>query len=324
MARVTIQGRVPEKAARYKVKAAIGIDGTSGEGKTGLALVLAHALAGNEWDKIMVTDTENQSSLLYVGKKLHTGNVVEPFQVMHLTKADGYSPFNYEYCREQAVQAGCKVNIMDSYTHAWFRQGGILDEVNRLQNAANSKYNKYTAWGDKDVADAKNLLFELVRDNRIHVISTIRVKESYVMVTNDAGAIVKVQSVGEQQMQSDGLQYEFDLLLRMIRPGADDGTPPRVLCTKSRYDLFVKDTEYDITPELVNALAAYLENGADPAVLEERLRDELIQGLNARITANGQLFALFRNNYKDRRLSEMSLAELRKLNSECLEIESTR
>ena len=41
-----------EEAERVQLKASIMIEGLSGEGKTGLALMLAYYLADEKWDKV--------------------------------------------------------------------------------------------------------------------------------------------------------------------------------------------------------------------------------------------------------------------------------
>lgn len=322
MSRATITGITEQKAKRFKLKASIGIDGLSGDGKSGLALMLGIMLAGGNPEKIYYTDTENMSALLYVGKTLSNGIVVPNESFLHapLTKETGYSPFNYEYHRERAKKLGCEVHIMDSFTHAWLRQGGVLDEVNKEANK-NIKVNKFNAWALPDIMDAKNLIFELIRDDKIHVISTIRVKEAYAQIQNEQGK-TEIKSLGEKQMQSDGLTYEFDLVLSMIHPGMSNGRPPRVRVEKSRYDIFIKDTQVDITPEVMQALVDYLEDGADPSIIKDRMRTEMVTGLRERITNNQTLYSYFKNTYgKETKLSDLTLDQLRRLNAECIELE---
>ena len=47
-------------ATRQQAKASILIEGLSGRGKSGLALLLGHALAGNDWSKVYAGDGENR------------------------------------------------------------------------------------------------------------------------------------------------------------------------------------------------------------------------------------------------------------------------
>jgi len=319
MARVTIQGKLAKIAERTKVKAAIGIDGPSGDGKSGLALILARGLISSENEKKIYTiDTENKSLLLYVQKLMSDGKKMESFWHAELTKNDGYSPFNYEYLREDAKSKNCEVIIQDSYTHCWLRKGGVLDMVNTLQT--DPKFNKYTAWGHPDVAEAKNLIFELIRDDELHVISTIRVKEAFAMQTGDNGK-AQVVSLGEQEMQIDGLKYEFDLLLSMLEPGNEKGKPPRVLVEKSRYELFQKGEIYDITPELINKLKEYLETGISIEELNEKTRIELAQYISEKANNDKSLKTIFINDYPGKKAIDLTLEQLREINAKFISVE---
>ena len=316
--RVTVSTADVTLATREKVKAAIGLDGLSGDGKSGLMLEIQHVLEPN-WSKIHNTDTENRSLSLYVGMTLQSGDVVGQFQHAKMDKTTGYSPFNYEFFRDDAKKKGCTVCGMDSYTHMWYREGGVLATVNSL-NAKNSKVNKYTAWGEPDVVDGKNLIFDLIRDKDVHVVSTIRIKDDYLIEQGERGMTIK--NVGMKQMQSDGLQYEFDLLLRMIRPAdAERDVPARCEVLKSRYEIFHKGEEYDITPELLKNLKEYLEEGTSRAELDEKLRVELAVGLRERILKNNTVKQIIKMKYPGK-LAEKSLKELRTINSEVMELEN--
>ena len=325
MSRVTVK-QGAKKATRTKVKAAIGIDGLSGTGKTGLALLLAKYLADKQWDKIYDIDTENNSFSLYVGEKLNDGEIVPDDKIWHaqLNKSTGYSPFNYEYYADEAFEKGCLVRIQDSYTHMWQREGGVLDSVNKIQAEGNRKYNdSYRAWGHPDIVDAKNLIFDLIRDNRMHVISTIRIKDKTVMEQGDNGKSI-IKKMGDKQMQSEGLIYEFDLMLRTVRAGNEDGTPPRVVVEKSRYSIFKVGEEYDITVEMIETLKDYLEKGINIDELNEKTRIEMAESLKERALADSDLKVILKNKYPDTKLADMDLETLRKVNSMFIDIEYSR
>lgn len=322
MARVTVKTKA-KQAQRTKVKAAIGIDGLSGNGKTFLALTLAQGLLPKEerddWSKIYLLDTENNSALLSVGETLHTGNKVGNFYHLPLSKEEGFSPFNYDYAQQDAISKGCEVIIQDSYTHAWQRKGGVLDMVTQVSK--NMKGNKnYRAWGDPDVVDAKNLIFDLIRNNKIHVISTVRIKDAYLMQENDQGR-QDLKNVGEKQMQSEGLTYEFDLLMRMVEPGNKHGKPPRVEISKSRYSILEPGEVYDMTPDLIEDIKEYLNEGVDVDELQKKRREELVESIRNRAKADRTLLAIFKKDHPDKKVADLELEDLRKLNSKFIEIE---
>ena len=260
------------KAARQKLKASIMIEGLQGSGKSGLALLIAKALT-DDWDKIYAIDTENRSLDLFQGIKMNTGDSFGEFNKVDLTIEDGYAPSNYLALRDEAVKAGAEVIIMDSISHMWNRKGGLLDLVAEAQ--ANGLDN-YRSWGTEKNRKEKELLNDIVRCKDAHIITTVRIKEKFGMEYDETKGKTTVVSLGEQQIQQDGLKYEPDLVLRMINPGNMDGTNPTVYVIKSRYAILKTGEEYEITKELLTQLRAYLEEGIDPEVIFKEQRDQLI------------------------------------------------
>lgn len=260
------------KAARQKLKASIMIEGLQGSGKSGLALLIAKALT-NDWDKIYAIDTENRSLDLFQGIKMNTGDSFGEFNKVDLTVEDGYAPSNYLALRDEAVKAGAEVIIMDSISHMWNRKGGLLDLVAEAQ--ANGLDN-YRSWGTEKNRKEKELLNDIVRCKDAHIITTVRIKEKFGMEYDETKGKTTVVSLGEQQIQQDGLKYEPDLVLRMINPGNMDGTNPTVYVIKSRYAILKTGEEYEVTKELLTQLRAYLEEGIDPEVIFKEQRDQLI------------------------------------------------
>ncbi|MBP5244521.1 MAG: hypothetical protein J6Z28_07375, partial [Succinivibrio sp.] len=56
-----------QEATREQSKASILIEGLSGKGKSGLALLLGYYLADEDWTKVFDIDTENNSVNLFAG-----------------------------------------------------------------------------------------------------------------------------------------------------------------------------------------------------------------------------------------------------------------
>ena len=73
-----------QKAQRHQVKLRLGLSGASGFGKSYSALLLAYGIT-EDWTKIAVIDTENNSASLYS----HLGD----FNVVSLNQP--YSPERY-------------------------------------------------------------------------------------------------------------------------------------------------------------------------------------------------------------------------------------
>ena len=122
-----------QPAQRKRAKLRLGIAGTSGSGKTYSALAIASGITS--WSKIAVIDTENGSAELYA----HLGQ----YSVLTLTAP--YDPDKYIAAIHLAEQSGFDVIIVDSLSHAWNGEGGILDQQGK---AADSKYkgNSWAAW----------------------------------------------------------------------------------------------------------------------------------------------------------------------------------
>ena len=93
-------------ATRQQAKASILIEGLTGKGKSGLALLLAHALAGKDWQKVFAIDTENKSLDLFEGINFNNGEKCSPFKKIDLLPQHGYQPTNYLACKDSAVASG--------------------------------------------------------------------------------------------------------------------------------------------------------------------------------------------------------------------------
>jgi hypothetical protein len=261
------------KAARQKLKASIMIEGLQGSGKSGLALLIARALV-DDWDKIYAIDTENKSLDLFEGIKMNTGDAFGEFNKLDLLADEGFAPSKYKLYQDAAIQAGAEVVIMDSISHMWNRKGGMLDTVAEAQA---SGLDSYRSWGTEKNRKEKELLTDIIRSPHAHIITTVRTKEKFGLEFDETRGKNKVVSLGEQQVQQDGLKYEPDLVLRMVSPGNMDGTNPVVEVIKSRYAILKTGNEYEITAELLAQLRRYLAEGVDPEVILNEQRLQLVE-----------------------------------------------
>ncbi len=263
------------KAARQKLKASIMIEGLQGSGKSGLALLIGQALT-KDWNKVYAIDTENRSLDLFQGIKTNTGENFGEFNKVDLTLAEGFAPSKYLALREAAIEAGAEVVIMDSISHMWNGKGGLLDSVAKAQAAG---LDNYRSWGTEENRREKQLLTDIVRSDRAHIITTVRLKEKFGLEFDETRGKNKVVSLGEQQIQQDGLKYEPDLVLRMVSPGNMDGTNPVVTVIKSRYAILRTGEDYEVTKELLEQLRTYLEEGISPDVIFEEQKQTYIEAV---------------------------------------------
>lgn len=301
------------KAERKQCKASILIEGLTGSGKSGLALILGQALAG-DFEKVFAIDTENNSLPLFSGINSSSGGKFENFQIGNLTPELGYKPSHYLMFREEAVKAGASVVILDSISHAWQYKGGILDILSEVKATSNNR-NEYAAWGDPRVVKEKGLLFELLRDNRVHCISTVRVKEKMEIGVNEQGKTT-VQSLGEQQIMQADIKYEPDLVLHMEEAGTAT-TPPRATVVKSRYAMFTKGESYIFTKELCEQLRQYLEEGTSPEAIAETQHKEYEDAVKAYLKEHPNKKTLWgmiidELGYRNTKVKDLPLSPLKK------------
>lgn len=200
------------KAQRKQAKLKIGISAPSGAGKTYSALLMAYGMCGN-WEDIAVIDTENGSAELYSDLG---GYSVCPI-------APPFTPKKYITAINEAVEAGFKVLIIDSLSHAWNGEGGLLEMQDKATKASKSG-NSYTAW--REVTPEHNRLVDALLQSDIDIIVTTRAKSEYV-IQQDGGK-TNIKKVGLAPIFRDGLEYEltvfFDLSQEHIATASKDRT----------------------------------------------------------------------------------------------------
>lgn len=304
--------------SREQSKASILIEGLSGKGKSGLALLLGHYLSGN-WEDVFVIDTENNSVQLFADINSSAGMKFENFKVGNFTPDMKYKPSNYALFKEAALQAGAKVIINDSISHAWSYEGGILDRISELKKT-NKRYERdaYAAWGDDEIVSEKQKLYQLFRDHRCHVISTVRVKEKMEYDKDDNGKTI-LRSLGEQEIMQADIKYEPDLVLQMVSAGRATGDTmkhPVAKVIKSRYVILEEGETYEFTPALCMQIKAYLEEGTSPEELLEKQRLEYVEYIKEYLAAHPNAVAIWKvakedAGFKDTPLTEMPLKALK-------------
>ena len=310
------------EATREKSKASILIEGLSGQGKSGLALMLGYGLANKDFKKVFVVDTENNSVNLFTDTDSSAGVKFKGFNHANFTPDLKYKPSNYLEFKELAIKSGAEVVINDSISHAWSYEGGILDRISELKKG-NKRYqtDSYAAWGDEEIVEEKNKLFQLFRDHRCHMIATVRVKEKMEYQFNEQKGKNDLVSLGEQEIMQADVKYEPDLVLRMVSPGAVKGKEliaPKAEVIKSRYVIFKIGETYSFTPEVIEDLRKYLDEGADPDEIFEKQRQEYIAGTRDYLDSHKSRVAVWKvikedAGYKDTKLEEIPLDVLKSL-----------
>lgn len=235
-----------ELVTRRSSKARIAMTGPSGAGKTLSALYLAYGITG-DWKKIALIDTEHERGRFYADRSdLGT----EEFLYASLTPP--YSAERYIDFVNSAAEAVGKdgVVIVDSFSHAWNNEGGILDYKSEVAKRAGK--NDYTAWDE--AGKAQNNLVNTILSADCHMIITLRSKMAYAMEQNDRGKMVPVK-LGLAPVQREDTEYEFDIMFQISR----DHT-----ATLSKDTTFLDTFSGIITPELGGQLRDWLSEGKEP------------------------------------------------------------
>lgn len=241
------------KAQRKNVKARIALAGVAGSGKTMSALLLAYGLTNN-WGKVGLVDSECGSGELY------NGSAVEG---LHLTIGDyAYVAIEPPYTVEKYIEAlkameayGAEVIIIDSLSHAWAGDGGLLDSQGKL---ADKTKNTWAAW--RTVTPKHNQLVDNILRSNAHVIVTLRTKANYAQTT-DASGKNKIEKLGMAPIQREGVEYEFSIVF-------DISQDHIASCSKDRTSIF-DGLFFKITPDTGRKYLNWSNSGATPIARAE-------------------------------------------------------
>jgi hypothetical protein len=248
-----------KKAARRKAYLKMGITAPAGGGKTAGSLLLAFGLMKEKypnlpdekvWEKIAVIDTENGSGELYVNSVIANTKIGE-YNAITLT-----APFNadkYINAIEICENNGIEVVIVDSTTHLWAGEGGLLEKQNTVATKSKSG-NSYTAW--REVTPDHNKFVDKMLQCNMHLIATMRSKMEYVQEKDEHGNS-RVRKLGLKPVQREGMEYEFTVFLDI-----DDNHT--AVASKDRTGLLDGKT-FKINPQVGRDLMNWLDSGSDEA-----------------------------------------------------------
>jgi AAA domain len=186
------------KATKAQAKARIAVTGPSGSGKTYSALAWATELA--DGGKIAVIDTERDSAKLYADR----------FDFDTLSMSAPYHPDRLVEVLKAAEDEGYAVVVIDSLTHFYNGQGGLLEIVDLAGAKANG--NGFAGW--KVATPIQQRMVDTMLSFNGHIISTMRSKTEYTLEKDDRGRTAP-RKVGMAPIQRDGIEYEFTLVVEM-------------------------------------------------------------------------------------------------------------
>ena len=249
------------------MKVPIMLMGASGSGKTVGALLIAKGIVwqmfpdlsdDEKWEKIAVIDTEHGRSTLYAGMTIKEQEIGS---FLHYDLSKPYTPQRYKDAFMECKQAGCEVIIVDSITHAWSGEGGVLDKVNALGG-------KFSDWNK--VKPDENTLLSMFLDTDVHVIACVRSKQGYELTTLDTGKL-QIEKVGLKAEQKDSLEYEFAITFQLYQNHTAEPM-------KDNSNSF--DGRFIITEETGKQIYEWAEEGVDIKAIERKKKADTITQIN--------------------------------------------
>lgn len=255
-------------AVKEQSKLRLSLYGPAGGGKTLTSMLLGVALAGVP-DKLGVIDSEHGSAAKYADQIGAFGHLV----------MERYAPDDYSDAIRQALEAKYLATVIDSFSHAWEGEGGILE----LQSVLTEQNRGDSMTGWNKVRPHEKKLWNTVLSANTHLIVTMRSRNQWVEGTNDQGRKTR-DIVGLEPVQRKGSEYEFDVVCFM--EPADEGSGVNLKVEKSRYDQLPRGATWhfdkkqpEAFTEFTEAVLASVRAGEPPEAAtkaEIRLMTELL------------------------------------------------
>lgn len=173
------------------------------------------------------------------------GTVVGEYLTINLEAP--YSAARYLEAIDLAEQAGVEYLVIDSLSHAWTGEGGLLDVQG---NVAKRSGNSYTAW--REVTPLHNRLVDRILQCAMHVAVTLRTKTEYVIEDNGSGKKTP-RKIGMAPVFRDGVEYEFTIFFELDQSHAAAATKDRTGLFDGQYFLIAPDTGVRIHEWLAGA-----------------------------------------------------------------------
>jgi hypothetical protein len=224
------------KATRLHVNLLIGVAGGTGSGKTFSALRMASGIAGDK--TFALIDTEN-------GRAKH---YADQFSFDHGDMRPPFRPEAYVDWILAADAAGYPVIVVDSMSHVWSGDGGVLDwQENELDRMAGDDWKKresckMAAW-IKPKTSHKQMVQKLLQV-RAHLILCFRAEQKIEMVREDG----KFKIVAKQSLTGlDGWipvcekNLPFELTASFLLTADAPGMPKPIKLQEQHRALFPLD-----------------------------------------------------------------------------------
>jgi len=266
------------RAVRENVSLLIGLVGGTGSGKSFTAMRLASGIAGDK--PFAVIDTE-------AGRAKHYADQ------FHFDHGDLHPPFRpdaYTDAILAADRAGYPVIVVDSASHEWSGEGGVLDwQEEELDRMAGSDWKKreackMAAWIKPKVAHKK--MVQRLLQVRAHLILCFRAEEKVEMVRENGKTVIvpkKTLTGLDGWVPICEKNLPFELTTSFLLTAAEPGVPKPIKLQEQHRALFPLDQP--ITEESGRRIAEWAAGGKK---IERPPRTERHDGLIADFEAKAQ------------------------------------
>ena len=264
-------------AARENVWTLTLLAGGTGSGKTMTGMELATGLAGGK--PFAVIDTENRRALHYADR----------FKFDHADLREPFTPAAYVDAIEGAAKAGYDTIMLDSGSHEWAGDGGVLDmQEAELDRMAGDNYQKresckMASW-IKPKMQHKQMVSKLLQVNA-HIILCLRAEPKIEMVKKDGKLVVQPK---QSLTGLDGWipvcekNLPFEATLSLMFTADRPGYPQPIKLQEQHKAFFPLDKVVDRTSG--ERLAAWAKGGtapSAPAMAAATHSQELVEYISA-------------------------------------------
>lgn len=248
-----------KRGIREKVGLLIGLAGGTGSGKSFSAMRMASGIAGGK--PFAVIDTESRRALHYA----------DSFAFDHAELRAPFRPDVYADAIVEADKAGYPVIVVDSMSHVWAGDGGVLDwqesEVDRMAGDDWKKREavKMAAW-IKPKMSHKHMVQKLLQV-RAHLILCFRAEEKIEMVKQDGKMVIvpKKSLTGlSGWIPVCEKNLPFELTASILLTADAPGIPKPIKLQEQHRALFRLDAPID--EESGKRIAAWAAGGASKIV----------------------------------------------------------
>ncbi|MBC7939733.1 MAG: AAA family ATPase [Chitinophagaceae bacterium] len=237
-------------AVRENVGLWINLIGGTGGGKTFTAMRLASGISGGK--PFAVIDTENRRALHYA----------DQFKFDHAELREPFTPESYAEAITAADTAGYPVIVVDSGSHVWAGDGGMLDmQEAEFQRMGAKDSAKMSSW-IKPKRQHKKMVSKLLQ-LRAHLIFCLRAEEKIEMVKENGKMVVRAK---QSMTGKDGWipicdkNLPFEATCSFLLLASNPGVPHPIKLQEQHKALFPLDVP--ITEASGKRLAEWAAGGA--------------------------------------------------------------